>query len=41
MHFGNRYEDYKISYKDTETEIKVIIQIVVSNEDLLSKNILI
>lgn len=39
MHFGNRYEDYKISYEDTETEIKVIIQIVVSNEDLLSKNI--
>lgn len=37
MHFGNRYEDYKISNKDTETEIKVIIQIVVSNEDLLSK----
>lgn len=39
MHFGNRYEDYNISYKDTETEIKVIIQIVVNNEDLLSKNI--
>lgn len=41
MYFGNCYEDYKILYKDIEIEIKVIIQIVVNNEDFLLKNILI
>lgn len=41
MYFGNCYGDYKILYKDIEIEIKVIIQIVVNNEDFLLKNILI